>query len=86
MKKQTPKRNSKGKFIKQGNLVSDDIFIPNHSGNLDAGKILNTPVNDTDVVNKQYVDDKVGLKNLDGGKSNENFGGIAISPIDGGTA
>ena len=26
------KRDIKGKFIKQGNLVSDDIFIPNHSG------------------------------------------------------
>ena len=55
MKKQTPKRNNKGKFIKQGNLVSDDIFIPNHSGQLDAGKILNTPVNGTDVTNSNTI-------------------------------
>ena len=41
-------------------IISDDIFIPNHSGQLDAGKILNTPINDTDVANKKYVDDNAG--------------------------
>jgi hypothetical protein len=52
-------RDSKGKFINQGNLVTGDIFIPNHSGMLDAGKVHRTPTDDLDPVNKKYVDDEV---------------------------
>jgi len=54
------------------------------------GSVNNTPVGDKDLVNKKYVDDAVagggggGITNLDGGASDSNFGGIAISPIDGG--
>jgi len=54
-KKKTPPRNSKGKFIKQGNLVSDDIFLPNHSGQHTAGTTA-TPINDDQLANKSYVD------------------------------
>jgi len=54
-KKKTPPRNSKGKFIKQGNLVSDDIFLPNHSGEHTAGTTA-TPINDDQLANKSYVD------------------------------
>ena len=62
------KRDSKGKFIKQGNLVSDDIFIPNHSGTHDAGT-TSTPTADDHLVNKKYVDDALpsaGLWEVDG--------------------
>lgn len=27
-----------------------------------------------------------GIKNIDGGRANENFGGVSVSPVDGGTA
>ena len=92
MAKRKSPRNRQGKFIKQGNLVSDDIFIPNHSGTHDAGIIHKTPINDFDIPNKKYVDDAVagggggGITNLEGGSSDENFGGVAISPIDGGNS
>lgn len=54
------KRNSKGLFIKQtDSIVSNDIFIPNHSGMLDAGKVHRVPTDDLDPVNKLYVDDSI---------------------------
>ena len=53
------KRKSR-KFIPQS-IVSDDIFIPNHSGTHDAGTIHKTPVNDFDIPNKKYVDDNVNF-------------------------
>ena len=34
-----------------------DFFLPNHSGDLSAGDVLKTPVNENDPVNKKYVDD-----------------------------
>ena len=37
--------------------IATDMFIPNHSGNHDAGRILSTPTKDTSIVNKKYVDD-----------------------------
>ncbi len=43
-------------------IISDEIFIPNHSGMLDAGKIHRTPTDDLDPVNKKYVDDADALK------------------------
>jgi len=33
-------------------IISDDIFIPNHSGMLDAGKVHRTPTEDLDPVIK----------------------------------
>ena len=36
-----------------------DYNIPNHSGDNSAGSILKTPVNDTDIPNKKYVDDQI---------------------------
>ena len=35
-----------------------DFFLPNHSGDLSAGDVLKTPVNENDPVNKKYVDDQ----------------------------
>ena len=52
------KRRKSRKFIPQS-IVSDDIFIPNHSGTHDAGTIHKTPVDDFDIPNKKYVDDKI---------------------------
>lgn len=53
------KRNNKGRFIpQQSDVVSADIRIPNHSGDHDAGRILETPTVDTNIVNKKYVDDQ----------------------------
>ena len=37
--------------------IATDIFIPNHSGDNQAGRMLRTPENDYDLVNKKYVDD-----------------------------
>lgn len=42
-------------------IISDDIFIPNHSGMLDAGKVHRTPTEDLDPVNKKYVDDIIDI-------------------------
>jgi hypothetical protein len=39
--------------------IATDMFIPNHSGDNSAGDILKTPVNDTDIPNKKYVDDAI---------------------------
>ena len=36
-----------------------DFIVPNHSGDLSAGNALKTPVNDSDIVNKKYVDDNI---------------------------
>ena len=40
-------------------IISDDIYIPNHSGMLDAGKIHRVPTDDLDPVNKKYADSLV---------------------------
>lgn len=37
------------------------LIIPNHSGDHSAGRVLRTPVNDTDIVNKAYVDANAGV-------------------------
>jgi len=36
--------------------IATDMFIPNHSGDHSAGKVLTTPANPLDLVNKEYVD------------------------------
>jgi len=37
------------------------MFLPNHSGDHSAGIVNSTAVNDTDLVNKKYVDDNAGV-------------------------
>ena len=66
-------------------IISDEITIPNHSGDHTAGT-TGTPVTDLDIANKKYVDDNVGggISNLEGGNSLSTFGGVINSPIDGG--
>ena len=54
------KRRKSRKFTPQS-IVSDDIFIPNHSGTHDAGTIHKTPIDDFDIPNKKYVDDNVNF-------------------------
>ena len=39
---------------------TEGIILPNHSGDHSAGRLLRTPSNNTDLVNKQYVDDNAG--------------------------
>ena len=77
------KRKSR-KSIPQSSIVSDDIYIPNHSGTHDAGTIHKTPVNDFDIPNKAYVDSVAGISNIEGGNSLSTFGGVINSPVDGG--
>ena len=45
-------------------VVGGDFVIPNHSGDNSAGTVLTTPVNNTDIPNKKYVDDAVGVAGL----------------------
>lgn len=40
------------------------MFIPNHSGDHSAGSVRETPVNDTDIANKAYVDAQLASLNL----------------------
>lgn len=58
MKKKQRSKVSK-KFIPQASIVSDELFIPNHSGEHTAGT-TGTPIGDRDIANKKYVDDNVG--------------------------
>ena len=44
------------KFIPQANIVSDEIYLPNYSGEHTAGT-TGTPINDRDIVNKKFLDD-----------------------------
>lgn len=39
--------------------MGDGFVIPNHSGDLSAGRVDSTPINDLDIPNKKYVDDAV---------------------------
>ena len=39
--------------------IATDMFLPNHSGDLSAGKVRTTPTQDLNVVNKKYVDDAI---------------------------
>ena len=47
--------------------IATDMFLPNQSGDHSAGKVLTTPVNNSDIANKKYVDDK-DLWEISGGK------------------
>ncbi len=57
IKKREPKKQS-------GNLIADEINIPNHSGDHSAGT-TGTPINERDIVNKEYVDSIAGRASLD---------------------
>ena len=46
--------------VKREVAIDEEYFIPNHSGNLSAGKVLITPTEDLQVVNKAYVDAQIG--------------------------
>jgi len=46
-----------GKVQKQ-TPIATNMFLPNHSGDHSAGK-TGTPINDLDLVNKEYVDDEI---------------------------
>ena len=39
-------------------IISDEIFIPNHSGEHTAGT-TGTPIEDRNIANKKYVDDEI---------------------------
>jgi len=39
--------------------IASGMYIPNHSGDHKAGIIRQTPVKDTDLVNKKYIDDEI---------------------------
>lgn len=39
--------------------IAKDMFLPNHSGDHSRGRVNTTPVQDTDLVNKAYVDASV---------------------------
>lgn len=41
-------------------IVNNGLILPNHSGDHSKGIVNTTPVNDTDLVNKKYVDDTAG--------------------------
>ena len=45
--------------IQKRTPVATDMFLPNHSGDHSAGLVNTTPTNDTDIVNKKYVDDEI---------------------------
>lgn len=44
--------------------ATGDFIIPNHSGDHSAGNVLKTPSNNTDIVNKAYVDSAIAAIDL----------------------
>ena len=44
--------------------LTGSFNLPNHSGDNSAGMVRSTPVNDTDLVNKKYVDDEISGEDL----------------------
>jgi len=80
-------KKDKGKYHRPegaGNFDNmDDKNIVNQI-NVLTGTVENAPTDNKNIVNKEYVDDI--YINVDGGNSTGNFGGIALSPMDGGNA
>ena len=67
------------KFIPQASIVSDEIYMPNHSGMLDAGKVHRTPTDKIDPVNKKYVDDSIPASiSLFFTKNGSDLGGVYL--------
>ena len=52
-------KNSGKSYTPKQTAIASGIFIPNHSGDHSKGKVLSSPVNDTDLVNKEYVDTQI---------------------------
>ena len=44
--------------------LTGSFNLPNHSGDNSAGMVRSTPVNDTDLVNKKYVDDAIAVEDI----------------------
>ena len=45
--------------------IADEMFLPNHSGDHSAGRVMRTPSNDLDIVNKKFVDDEITTHTAD---------------------
>lgn len=45
--------------VKREVPLSEDFYLPNHSGNLSVGKVMQTPTDDLAPVNKLYVDSAI---------------------------
>ncbi|KKL07036.1 hypothetical protein LCGC14_2590050 [marine sediment metagenome] len=77
---------NKNRRPEQKTPIATDMFLPNQSGDHSAGRVSRTPENETDIVNKKYVDDAglAAITNLDGGDSDETYIAVGMSPIDGG--
>lgn len=45
--------------------IATDMFLPNHSGKLDAGKVYTIPTTNYQPVNKKYVDDSIAGVSVD---------------------
>lgn len=71
------KKRKSRKFIPQASIVSDEIFLPNHSGEHTAGT-TGTPINDRDIANKKYVDDHGGYWTQSGTDIYYTIGNVGI--------
>lgn len=54
----------KGKQYEPKTPIASEMFVPNLSGDHSAGIVNRTPTQDTDLVNKKYVDDSIAAENL----------------------
>ena len=45
--------------VQQQTPIASNIFIPNHSGSHNAGRVTQTPTTDYQISNKKYVDDSI---------------------------
>ena len=41
--------------------IASGMFLPNHSGDHSAGRVLTTPTTDFQIANKKYIDDNAGV-------------------------
>ena len=91
MAKKKPKKRKK--TFQPKSAISDEIFLPNHSGEHNAGTISKRPIKDIDIPNKKYVDDAIdaipedddsGKLDIDGSNADGNvdIGDNAFSASD----
>ena len=52
-------RDLKKRSAEPKTAIGTGLYLPNHSGDHSKGLVKATPVNDTDIVNKKYVDDNI---------------------------
>jgi len=57
-------RNFKKQPYAPSTPIATNMHLPNHSGDHSAGSMRRAPVNNTDLVNKEYVDDTIGALDL----------------------